>query len=154
MNDHILQPSRACIDLIKRFEGCRLSAYPDPGTGGDPWTIGYGHTGPEVHRGLVWTQAQADAGLALDVARFADKVEGLVGTAATTQGEFDALVCFAFNVGAGNLASSTLLRKHKAGDKAGAAVEFGKWTHAAGKVLPGLVTRRKAEAALYLGGAA
>jgi lysozyme len=154
MNDHILQPSRACIDLIKRFEGCRLSAYPDPGTGGDPWTIGYGHTGPEVHRGLVWTQGQADAGLALDVARFSDKVEGLVGTAATTQGEFDALVSFAFNVGAGNLASSTLLRKHKAGDKAGAAVEFGKWTHAAGKVLPGLVTRRKAEAALYLGGAA
>lgn len=154
MNDHILQPSRVCIDLIKRFEGCRLSAYPDPGTGGDPWTIGYGHTGPEVHRGIVWTQGQADAALALDVARFSDKVEGLVGTAATTQGEFDALVAFAFNVGAGNLASSTLLRKHKAGDKAGAAVEFGKWTHAAGKVLPGLVTRRKAEAALYLGGVA
>jgi lysozyme len=153
MNDHIHQPSAACLDLIKRSEGVRLSAYPDPGTGGDPWTIGYGHTGPEVHRGLVWTQAQADAALALDVARFADKVEKLIGDAATTQGEFDALVSFAFNVGAGNLASSTLLRKHKAGDKAGAAAEFGKWTHAAGRVLPGLVTRRAAEAALYRGAA-
>lgn len=151
MNDHIFQPSKACLDLIRRFEGCRLSAYPDPGTGGDPWTIGYGHTGPEVRRGLVWTQAQADAALALDVAKFADKVEKLIGDAATTQGEFDALVSFAYNLGTGNLASSTLLRKHKAGDKAGAAAEFGKWTRAAGRVLPGLVTRRAAEAALYKG---
>jgi GH24 family phage-related lysozyme (muramidase) len=151
MNDHILQPSKVCLDLIKRFEGCELTAYPDPGSGGDPWTIGYGHTGPEVHKGLVWNQEKADAQLALDVCRFADQVELMVRGFPTTQGQFDAMVSFAFNLGIANLKSSKLLKLHMAGDYAEAAGRFGKWVKASGRVLPGLVRRRAAEAALYRG---
>lgn len=137
------------IALIEEAEGTRLQAYPDPGTGGDPWTIGVGHTGPEVHKGLVWTKEQVDAALRSDLARFEKGVAALVAGHPTTQGQFDALVSFAFNLGLGNLGSSTLLKKHKAGDYAGAAAEFGKWVKAAGRVLPGLVKRRAAEADLY-----
>jgi lysozyme len=149
MNDHILQPSKACLDLIKRFEQCRLHAYlPTPK---DVPTIGWGSTGPDIRLGMVWTQEQADGRFALDVARFADKVEKLLGDAATTQGEFDALVSLAYNIGTGNLGSSTLLRLHKAGDKSGAAAQFARWNKQAGKVLNGLTIRRAAEAALYRG---
>ncbi len=135
------------LALIKSFEGCRLAAYPDPGTGGDPWTIGWGATGPGIAKGVTWTQAQADARLEQDVARFASQVSRGLGAAPTTQQQFDALVSFHYNTGA--LLSSTLFKLHKAGDYAGAAAEFGKWVHAGGKVLPGLVARRAAEAALY-----
>lgn len=145
----ILTPSAACFNLIKGSEGCRLSAYPDPGTGGEPWTIGYGHTGPEVHKGLFWTQEKADTQLALDVAHTADAVEKMCEGFPTTQGQFDAMVSFAFNLGTHTLAGSTLLKYHMAGDYKDAALEFGKWCHAAGRVLPGLVRRRAAEAALY-----
>lgn len=146
-----LQPSPACLKLIQAFEGCRLIAYPDPGTGGDPWTIGWGTTGPDVKRGVVWTQEQADGRFAAHVAEFAAKVRRLLGSAATSQNQFDAMVSFAYNVGVGNLSSSTLLRKHKAGNFAGAAAEFARWNKAAGKVLPGLTRRRAAEAAMYRG---
>ena len=141
--------SPKCTALVKRFEGCRLESYPDPGTGGDPWTIGYGATGASIHKGVVWSQAQADDRLTHDLASFADGVSKLLGNAPTTQNQFDALTSFAFNVGLENLAGSTLLKKHRAEDYAGAATEFAKWTHAAGKTLPGLITRRAAEAALY-----
>ncbi len=144
-----LSPSAACIKLIKDFEGVRLSAYPDPATGGAPWTIGVGHTGPEVRKGLVWTMAQVDAALASDLVRFTLGVRALIVKATTTQHQFDALVSFAFNCGLANLRSSTLLKKHNAGDHAGAAVEFGKWNKANKKVMVGLTRRRSAEAALY-----
>lgn len=140
-----------CTKLVKQFEGCVLKAYPDPGTGGDPWTIGYGHTGPEVKRGVVWTQAQADAALEKDLAHFDAGVSALIGAAPTTQGQFNALVSFAFNVGLGNLKTSTLLRMHKEGDYVGAAGQFQRWNKAAGKVMNGLVKRRTAEARLYRG---
>jgi len=143
--------SKKGLDLIKQSEGCKLTAYPDPGTGGAPWTIGYGHTGPEVKKGLVWTQAQADSALADDVSRFADGVSALLGSAPTTQGQFDAMVSLAYNIGLGNFRESTLLRLHKEGDYAGAANQFARWRFAAGKELPGLVKRRAAEAALYWG---
>jgi GH24 family phage-related lysozyme (muramidase) len=146
-----LDVSKKGLDLIKQFEGCKLAAYPDPGTGGAPWTIGYGHTGAEVKKGLVWTQAQADSALADDVSRFADGVSALLGSAPTSQGQYDAMVSLAFNVGLGNLKESTLLRLHKEGDYAGAADQFARWRFAAGKELPGLVKRRAAEAALYRG---
>lgn len=144
-----MTPSDACAALVKQFEGCVLTAYPDPGTGGDPWTIGVGHTGPDIHKGLIWTQAQADAALASDLDRFGAGVSKLIGDALTTQSMFDALTSFAFNVGLANLAGSTLLKKHLAGDYDGARAEFGKWVNAAGKVLPGLVKRRAVEAAMY-----
>ncbi len=143
--------SKKGMDLIKSFEGLSLKAYPDPGSGGDPWTIGYGATGPGIAKGLVWTEAQANNRLADDVSRFADGVSSLIGSAPTTQGQFDAMVSLAFNVGLGNFGSSTLLKKHKAGDHAGAAAEFARWNRAAGKVMAGLTRRRAAEAAMYRG---
>jgi lysozyme len=151
-----MTPSQACFSLIQEFEGCAkkqpdgtYAAYPDPGTGGDPWTIGWGSTGADIAKGLVWTQAQCDARFDADVTSFAARVSSTIGTSATTQSQFDAMVSFAYNVGIGNLQSSTLLKKHKAGDFAGAQAEFAKWNKAAGKVLPGLTRRRAAEAALY-----
>jgi lysozyme len=141
------------------FEQCRLNAYPDPGSSdGRPWTIGWGHTGPEVYRGLVWTQDQADAAFVADLARFERGVMDLVKVP-LTQGQFDALVCFAYNVGldidadtqAEGLGDSTLLRKVNAGDFAGAAAEFGKWNKNDGQVMRGLTRRRAAERALFDG---
>lgn len=148
----IAQPrhvSDRCLALIKRFEGCMLGAYPDPGTGGDPWTIGWGTTGPDIHKGLVWTQDQANERLAADVEKFAHQVDTLIGPASTTQSEFDALVCFAYNVGLGNLGSSTLLKLHKAGRVQEAAEQFVRWNKAAGQIMRGLTRRREAEAELY-----
>ncbi|WP_368517439.1 lysozyme [Rhizobium sp.] len=138
----------ASINLIKSFEGCKLTAYPDPGTGGEPWTIGYGHTGPDVHKGLVITQAQADALLVADLQKFETGVAKLIKVD-LTENQKGALVSFAYNCGLGNLTSSTLLKKVNAKDFAGARAEFGKWTKAAGSVLPGLVKRRAAEAELF-----
>lgn len=140
--------SKEGLDLIKSFEGLSLKAYPDPGTGGAPWTIGYGHTGSDVSPGLVITEAKADELLRKDVARFEAGVRDLAGSHGT-QHQFDALVSFAFNVGVENLRRSTLLRKHNEGDYSGAAAEFPKWNKAAGRVLAGLTRRRDAEARLY-----
>ena len=143
--------SPACTAIVKQFEGCHLTAYPDPASGGDPWTIGWGATGCDVKQGAVWTQAQADARLEFDLSRFDAEVSKLIDAASTTQGQFDALVDFSYNLGAANLAKSTLLRKHLAGDYEGAAEQFPLWVHASGKVMPGLIRRRSAEMALYRG---
>jgi lysozyme len=138
-----------CTALVRHFEGCKLAAYPDPGTGGSPWTIGWGATGAGIRKGVVWTQAQADARLATDFAKKAADVSAIIGSAPTTANQFDALCSFAYNCGLGDLRSSTLLKKHLAGHFTEAAAEFGKWNKAAGHVLPGLTKRRAAEAALY-----
>lgn len=139
------------IALVKSFEGIRLHAYPDPGTGGVPWTIGWGTTryanGKAVQPGDTVTQDEADALLRNDLAGAERQVTRAIGDAPTTQKQFDALVSFQYNTGA--LASSTLLKRHNAGRYAEATAEFGKWAHAGGKVLPGLVKRRAAEAAIY-----
>lgn len=144
------------IALIKRFEGCakkradgRFEAYPDPGTGGDPWTIGWGATGKGIGAGTIWTQAQCDARLEADLARYSADVGRAIGDAPTSQQQFDALVSFHYNTGA--IARATLTRLHKSGDHAGAAAEFAKWTHAGGRRLAGLVRRRESEAQLYRG---
>lgn len=149
-----LTVSGAGMALIQRFEGCArlrpdglVEAYPDPGTGGAPWTIGWGATGAGIGPGTVWTREQCDARLAADVARHAADVARALGDAPTTQAQFDALVSFHYNTGA--IARATLTRRHRAGDLAGAAVEFGRWNRAGGRVLAGLVRRRKAEAGLY-----
>lgn len=145
------------IALIQQFESCArrrpdgsFEAYPDPGTGGAPWTIGWGATGRGIAPGLVWTQAQCDARLQRDLARFAAEVDRALGDAPASQGQFDALVSFHYNTGA--IARATLTKLHCAGRHAEAAAEFGKWVHAGGKRLNGLVRRRAAEAALYRSG--
>ncbi len=137
----------AGIALIKRFEGCRLAAYPDPGTGGDPWTIGWGATGKGIGPGVSWTQGQCDARLEADLVRFGADVARAIGAAPTTPSQFDALVSFHYNTGA--IHKATLTRLHIAGDHAGAAAQFVRWVNAGGKIMPGLVRRRAAEAALY-----
>jgi lysozyme len=137
------------IALIKSAEGLRLKAYPDPGTGGLPWTIGYGSTSG-VTRNMVITETKAEQMLAADLVRFEHIVERLVRVP-VDQGQFDALVSFTYNVGEGNFTKSTLLRRLNAGDTAGAAEQFSRWVNAGGKVLPGLVKRRAAEQALFLG---
>ncbi|MFL6845133.1 MAG: lysozyme [Allosphingosinicella sp.] len=151
-----MKPSQNCVSLVQEFEGCAkrqpdgsFAAYPDPGSGGDPWTIGWGTTGPDVRKGVVWTQQQCDDRFSAHLDEFAEKVSNILGDTPTTQNQFDAMVSFAYNLGPGALSSSTLLKKHRAGDFAGAAEEFAKWIKAAGRVLPGLVRRRAAEAALY-----
>jgi GH24 family phage-related lysozyme (muramidase) len=147
--------------LIKAFEGCArlrtdglIEAYPDPGTGGAPWTIGWGATGRDGFTGgrigpqTVWTQAQCDTRLAQDLARYAAEVAAAVGEAPTTQNQFDALVSFHYNTGA--IARATLTQRHIAGDHTAAAREFARWNRAGGQVMRGLVRRRAAEAELYL----
>ena len=150
------QLSPAGIALIKRFEGCarqrsdgRFEAYPDPGTGGVPWTIGWGATGRGIAPGTIWTAAECDARLERDLARFARDVARAVGDHPTSQSQFDAMVSFHYNTGA--ITKATLTKRHKAGDFAAAQAEFGKWVHAGGRRLNGLVRRRNAEAALYAG---
>jgi lysozyme len=108
----------AGVALIQSFESCRLTAYPDPGTGGAPWTIGWGHTGAEVCPGLIWTRTQADAAFFYDAMHECDAVEVLAPV--STDNQFAALVSFAYNEGPRKLAVSTLLRLHNTGDHAGA----------------------------------
>jgi GH24 family phage-related lysozyme (muramidase) len=133
------------LELIMQFEGCRLTAYHD--AVGVP-TIGYGHT-HGVKMGGHITHEQAEQYLLEDVEDFEHCVnkifpEGL------TQGEFDALVSFAFNLGCGALRRSTLARKLAHGDNRGTADEFLKWCHAGHRKLRGLVRRRRAERDLFL----
>jgi lysozyme len=135
------------LNLIKSFEGCRLQAYLDASTP-PVWTIGYGHTGPDVHDGLTITQEQADQLLAQDVDAFAEGVENCL-IRPVDQNQFDALVSLAYNVGLTAFKRSTLLQLVNAGNDAAAAAQFGLWVHAGANVLPGLVRRRAAEAALF-----
>jgi len=137
------------IALIKSAEGLRLKAYPDPGTGGLPWTIGYGSTSG-VTRNMLITENQAEQMLAEDLVRFERIVQRAVRVP-VNQGQFDALVSFTYNVGEGNFTKSTLLRKLNACDAAGAAEQFSRWINSGRKVLPGLVKRRAAERGLFLG---
>lgn len=149
--------------LVRKWEGCRLRAYPDPGTGGKPWTIGWGaitdEKGAPISPGTVWTQERADARLDQTLDAFAADLRQLLGNAPTTQDQFDAMLSFAYNVGtdidqdtiAEGLGDSTLLKKHLAGDYAGAAAEFAKWNKANGQVMDGLTARRADEARLYRG---
>jgi len=141
----IFQYSDNGLALTKSFEGLRLTAYQDCG---GVWTIGYGHTGPDVHAGLTITEADADAWLRTDVSEAVTCVNRAVNVP-ITQNQFDALVDFCFNCGRGSLLQSTLLRKVNIGDFAGAAAQFALWDHAGGEVVEGLVKRRTAEAELF-----
>lgn len=140
--------SQRGIDLIKQFEGYSSKAYPDPATGGAPWTIGYGTT-KGVKPGMVITAEQAEKMLRDDVAKFESGVSALLKVP-TTQGQFDAMVSLAYNIGLGNFGKSTLLRKHNEKCYSCAAGQFPAWNRAAGKVMNGLTRRRNAERDVYM----
>lgn len=146
-----MEPSSACFDLIKRFEGCKLTAYQDPG---GTWTIGYGHTGLEVKDGMSITQPWAEWYLKQDVKKAASSVYSLTIPLELTQGQLDALVSFVYNLGAGAFESSTLRRLLLNGSPELAADEFLKWVHMKEGddevVAQGLLDRRRAERALFL----
>jgi len=146
-----MRMSDAGIALIKEFEGCRLKAYRCPA---GIWTIGYGHTSaagiPVVNPEDTITQDEAEDILRRDLQQYERGVEKLV-TVEITQGQFDALVDFAYNAGVGALQKSTLLKKVNAEDFDAVPAEFMKWTKGGGKELPGLVRRRRAEVKLWRG---
>ena len=149
------------VALIKEFEGLRLGVYRDAV---GVLTIGWGHTGPDVTPGLRINSAQAERLLLDDIGEFAALVDMAV-TVPLNEYQRAALVSLVFNVGPGRKGGksgiitladgrpSTLLRRLNAGDYAGAAQAFGAWVFAGGKRLEGLVRRRKAERALFEGGA-
>lgn len=145
-----MQTSDKGIALIKEFEGCKLTAYQDSV---GVWTIGYGWTQPvdgkPIRAGMTINQETAGRLLKTGLVSYESDVSRLVKVG-LTQGQFDALVSFTYNLGARSLSTSTLLRKLNAGDYAGAADEFLRWNKAGGKVLNGLTRRREAERALFL----
>lgn len=149
-------------DLIHSFESLKLTAYKDPGSkNGLPITNGWGTTvgedGQPIKLGEVWTKEKADRLWLRDAAYIVRCVNILIGNSPTTQNQFDALVSFAYNVGpdmdndgkAEGLGDSTLMKKHRAGDYAGAKAQFAAWNKNDGVVMKGLVRRRAAEAELY-----
>lgn len=162
-----LLPSKAAEGLCKGFEGLSLRAYPDPaseraksktGVGsGDPWTIGWGHTGPEVHEGLMWTLAQCDQAFAEDLAEAAHKVRDAI-TVPLTQGEFDALTSMAFNLkrfpppslkACLNGGVTDKGKVMEPGSYGSAILEFPRNCRAVGKPMKGLYRRRLAEACVF-----
>ena len=158
-----MKVSKEAIDGIKKDEGVRTKPYRCPAL---LWTVGVGHVIDQNHIRVkfddrknlpipdgwdrVLSMAEVDALLAQDLATFERGVLRLCPSG-LTQGRFDALVSFSFNVGLGNLQRSTIRMKHNRGDFEGAAEGFMAWTKAGGKELPGLVKRRKHERAMYLG---
>lgn len=136
------------VALVKRFEGLRLEPYRDAA---GFWTVGYGHLVSRdrgTTRPAVIDAEQAEALLAADLGRTARQVGRLIRVP-VEEGQYGALVSFAFNVGSAALAASTLLRKVNAEDHAAVPGQFLRWTMAGGRKLPGLVRRRTAEAAMY-----
>jgi len=144
-----LRISQAGIDLVRQYEGLRLTVYKD--SAGRP-TIGYGHLikpGENFHTGI--TEKKAELMLASDLIATEDAVKRLVNVM-LIQGQFDALVSLVFNIGAGQFQKSTLLRKLNAGDLAGATDEFIRWNKAGGRVAEGLQRRRVEEREVFFRG--
>jgi GH24 family phage-related lysozyme (muramidase) len=135
--------------LLKTWEGCRLSAYPDPASGGAPWTIGYGHTGPDVVPGLTITQQQADTFLQKDVVHAASAVERLLPGVALMPRQRDALISFCFNVGVCALETSTLRKRLLAAEPTALVLleELPRWCKGPHGPVEGLTRRRAAEVA-------
>ena len=142
--------SQAGIEHLKDSEGLRLKAYQNTG---DVWTIGYGHTsaagGLKVYEGLTITNAQAEQLLKDDLTRMTYPVIKRLVKVDLTQGQFDALCSFIYNLGEGQVSTSTLLKLLNAKDYKGAADQFGRWIYDNGKKFDGLVTRRKNEKELF-----
>lgn len=141
------------LDLIKKFEGLRLTAYPDPGTGGEPWTIGYGTTSSagvgKITKGMKITQVQAESMLVRSLAAYEAGVLKAVRVQPSQQ-QFDAMVSLAYNIGLTNFSRSSVVKYLNAGLVEKAAGAFLLWNKAAGKVMPGLTRRRAAERDLFL----
>ena len=133
------------IELIKRFEGCRLKAYKCPA---GVWTIGYGHTN-NVRPDDVITQEEAEELLKRDIKVHEDNVKRLVKSS-LTQGQFNALVSFEYNIGYGAFANSTLLKLLNAQNYDAAAKQFIRWVFIGDKVSEGLLRRRRAETEMFL----
>lgn len=142
--------NKQSLDLIKSFEGLRLEAYKDVV---GVWTIGYGHTSmagpPTVKAGMKITEQEATDLLISDLKKYEEMVKRNVKVD-LNENQYGALVSFTYNLGEGNLRSSTLLKKINAKDFLGASNEFIKWNKAGGQVLKGLTRRRNAEKALFL----
>ena len=139
-----MRTSEAGIDLIKSFEGCRTVAYQDAV---GVWTIGYGHT-IDVKEGMSITQHQCDVMLEVDIETYENYVNKYV-IVSLTQNQFDALVSWVYNLGPTNLRNSTMLKVLNAGNYNEVPYQMKRWNRAGGKVLKGLVVRRKAEAELF-----
>jgi lysozyme len=139
------------IDLVKKFEGCKLKAYADPV---GIWTIGYGTirfpNGQKVKQGDIITQAQAEEYLMHELNTKGQQIQHHFYNTFLTQNKIDAILSFTYNLGVGALGKSTLLKKIKANpNDQSIELEFMKWVRAGGKVLNGLVKRRQAESDLY-----
>lgn len=132
------------VALLVNHEGYRNTSYPDPGTGGAPWTICVGHTGPEVKPRMTVSDEQCRVWLYKDI-KTAERCLISNVRVPLRQTEWDAYVSFVFNLGCGSFKSSTMLRKLNAGDHAGACNQFPRWVYADKRVLRGLVVRRTAE---------
>ena len=133
------------LELIKHFEGCELEAYKCPA---GVWTIGYGHI-KGVSEGMTITEAQAEEMLQSELIEYEGYINDLVEVE-LNQNQFDAMVSWVYNLGGGNLKSSTLLKVLNAGDYAGVPAQMLRWNKAGGKVLEGLTRRRQAEADLFV----
>lgn len=134
------------LPLVQEFEGCRLEAYQDPrGT----WTVGWGHTGPEVLPGLVWTQAQADSTLATDLGSHYNALRNCSPTVVRlSAGRQAALTDFVYNEGIGHYEHSTLRSAVDSGAWLAVRTQLGKWIYVAGQKSAGLSRRRDREIAL------
>lgn len=141
-----MRTSESGIELIKKYEGCKLEAYRCPA---GVLTIGYGST-KDVSEGDCITQDEAERRLESDIKYKAEVFVDNFVSVKLNQNQYDALVSFTFNLGGGNLQKSTLLKKLNSGDYNGAAKEFTRWVYANGKKLNGLVKRRKDEKKLFL----
>jgi len=137
--------SHAGEQFIKQLETCKLSAYLDTGR---VWTIGWGHTGPDVRMGTNWTRTKADATFYLDIA-FAEQTINKLVISPLTQNEYDALVSFVYNIGNNAFEASTMLKLLNKRLYVEAAAQFARWNKDNGRVIQGLVNRRAAEEKLF-----
>lgn len=139
--------SQRGLEALKRHEGLRLHAYPDPASGGEPWTIGYGRA-HGVSKGQQITEQQAEQFLREDLQWVEDAIKETV-TAPLTQGQFDALCSLIYNIGESAWRGSTMLKRLNERQYMQAATEFVRWNKAAGKVIPGLTNRRVLEQKMF-----
>ena len=139
-----MKTSQEGISLIKKFEGCELTAYQ---CSAGVWTIGYGHT-KGVEKGMTISKESAEEMLVEELHEYENYINDNV-TASLSQNQFDAMVSWVYNLGPANLKASTLLKVLNAGDYDGVPAQIKRWNKAGGQTLDGLIRRREAEALLF-----